>query len=740
MATPPRFFIVRPDTKRTSADGTVHTMPGPIVPLVAIDELPEWLDIVGVPRQLEVEQTIGLCNLGTASKSTVSYDVKITHNATLMAGSQTSVVKSIGTQGQVAAAAPPQIGPRSLAAVTPPSATHTPGPATAAIPPASHPADRMRDHWNEAAQSDARGRGAKEIGSGAANIGVGGADGGGQPAAAAGSAVGACGVGLGHAGDSGGSGDGGGGRGAFDPRDVRAGVMRRMGVLSPHAAAVMAAFPSSGGGGGGRAASSRKVVRALLRELGLGMGNGNANANANVRGRRREANNNPMEKARGVNAEKEGLLRAARAEMASAAAAAAAAAAAPAAGGGGVAAASPSGVGAGDVVGQRQIGTAGAGQEKGAEEGNTGGAPETVGTAQRVTAQPVGKLVDVTQTKTITAVVSAVDTVTVTTSTTATVATTTVLFTESTTTTASTATNTVLQTTTFLTTSTNVVTAPGITTTTTVYGGAVLEGRSVAPDTDVEVVARGNNPWGIPDYAWPACQDWNHYVDACKCFGIHPITVTKKPTTTTVTVTASNAITTTVSTLTTTTTNTVPATATTSATFTAVIEVIASTTITQTVTAASTVVVSTTVTPTVTSTRLCKATESPFRAQFGGVGEDEPGSVAVTTFILDSNGFIERAPEYAPDTVLFAILAGDPPGATQQIFTGDQATVEAQAPVFERVKGCIDPTTNILSLELSGGRNNILSCNMLLYISSGDGSDVEPGCEILSPLTEPPPP
>jgi len=361
-----------------------------------------------------------------------------------------------------------------------------------------------------------------------------------------------------------------------------------------------------------------------------------------------------------------------------------------------------------------------------------------------------------TQTKTVTAVVSAVDTVTVTTSTTATVATTTVLFTESTTTTASTATNTVLQTTTILTTSTDVQTAPAVSITTTVYGAPPA--KMMARDADSEVVARGNNPWGIPDYAWPACQDWDHYVDACKCFGIHPITVTKKPTTTTVTVTASNAITTTVSTLTTTTTNTVPVTATTSATFTAVIEVIASTTITQTITQASTIVVSTTTTPTVTSTRLCKATGVPFRVTAvvdgvlsylfdSGIGfwadltgvENAPPNVELSTFVLDSNGFVERAPPAGTDVVLFGILIGNPPDATQQIFTGDQAMVESNTPPFARVKGCIDPTTNLIDLVIEG-RSNILSCNNFLYLSTGDGTDVGPACEILMPLTVEPPP
>lgn len=49
-------FIVRPDTE----DG----MPGPIVPLIAVDQLPDWMQVAGVPRELDAEQTIGLTNLG----------------------------------------------------------------------------------------------------------------------------------------------------------------------------------------------------------------------------------------------------------------------------------------------------------------------------------------------------------------------------------------------------------------------------------------------------------------------------------------------------------------------------------------------------------------------------------------------------------------------------------------------------------------------------------------------------
>ncbi|KAG7284769.1 hypothetical protein NEMBOFW57_009381 [Staphylotrichum longicolle] len=359
----------------------------------------------------------------------------------------------------------------------------------------------------------------------------------------------------------------------------------------------------------------------------------------------------------------------------------------------------------------------------------------------------------VTQTKTITAIVSAVDTVTVTTSTTATVATSTILFTETTTTTASTATNTVLQTSTVFTTLTSTETAPPIVTTTTIYG-SVLEVKKMA--RDVDVVARGNNPYGIPDYAWPACQDWDHYVDACKCFGINPITITKQPTAKTVTVTASNAITTTVSTLTTTTTNTVPVTATTSATFTAVVEVIASATITQTVTVTSTAIVTTTTAPTVTSTQGCKPTGVPFRikpqiegaefvlADLGdgtvvwvnfGSGADDPQNVALTTFVLNENGFLETFANTASGIGIDTNLSE----TSERFFAFSEPAIDNPAMGYVRIKGCIDPITSIISLS-ADGRSNILSCSFgIPYLSSGDGTDVASRCDLLFPPTEAPP-
>ncbi|KAI0894826.1 hypothetical protein F4806DRAFT_98155 [Annulohypoxylon nitens] len=70
----PQHFIVRPSVTKHTANSTV-TIPGPIVPLIAVDQLPEWLDLFGVPRELSLEQTVGLSNLGTVIRSPEFYEV-----------------------------------------------------------------------------------------------------------------------------------------------------------------------------------------------------------------------------------------------------------------------------------------------------------------------------------------------------------------------------------------------------------------------------------------------------------------------------------------------------------------------------------------------------------------------------------------------------------------------------------------------------------------------------------------
>ncbi|ORY62177.1 uncharacterized protein BCR38DRAFT_486447 [Pseudomassariella vexata] len=79
----PQHFLVRPGTTKHTASGTAM-IPGPIVPLIPIDQLPEWLDVVGIPRDLTVEQTMGLCNLGTVARSSDYYDVHLLNDVRLM--------------------------------------------------------------------------------------------------------------------------------------------------------------------------------------------------------------------------------------------------------------------------------------------------------------------------------------------------------------------------------------------------------------------------------------------------------------------------------------------------------------------------------------------------------------------------------------------------------------------------------------------------------------------------------
>ncbi|KAK3984370.1 hypothetical protein QBC44DRAFT_17198 [Cladorrhinum sp. PSN332] len=62
----PRFFLIR------------KGIPNRIVPLIAVDELPEWINIIGCPRELKREETRDLYNLGAFSnKSKEPYAVEI---------------------------------------------------------------------------------------------------------------------------------------------------------------------------------------------------------------------------------------------------------------------------------------------------------------------------------------------------------------------------------------------------------------------------------------------------------------------------------------------------------------------------------------------------------------------------------------------------------------------------------------------------------------------------------------
>jgi hypothetical protein len=58
----PGYFVVRPT--------------GEVVPLIAIDELPPGTDLLGVPRSLDLETTIGMLNLGLQQSSRAFYQIR----------------------------------------------------------------------------------------------------------------------------------------------------------------------------------------------------------------------------------------------------------------------------------------------------------------------------------------------------------------------------------------------------------------------------------------------------------------------------------------------------------------------------------------------------------------------------------------------------------------------------------------------------------------------------------------
>ncbi|ROV89956.1 hypothetical protein VMCG_10105 [Cytospora schulzeri] len=93
----PDHFLVRPGTKE---DGK----PGPIVPLIAVDQLPDWMQLVGIPRELDTEQTTGLTNLGIIDKADDGmYEVRLHHDkirAILNGTERTTSRSSSGSEGK----------------------------------------------------------------------------------------------------------------------------------------------------------------------------------------------------------------------------------------------------------------------------------------------------------------------------------------------------------------------------------------------------------------------------------------------------------------------------------------------------------------------------------------------------------------------------------------------------------------------------------------------------------------
>ena len=59
----PEYFLVRTT--------------GEVVPLIAVDELPATIELVGVPRSLDLEETIGMLNLGLQRSTGGFYQIAL---------------------------------------------------------------------------------------------------------------------------------------------------------------------------------------------------------------------------------------------------------------------------------------------------------------------------------------------------------------------------------------------------------------------------------------------------------------------------------------------------------------------------------------------------------------------------------------------------------------------------------------------------------------------------------------
>ncbi|KAI1864295.1 hypothetical protein JX265_008666 [Neoarthrinium moseri] len=96
----PQYFIVRPDITKHTASGTV-TIKGPMVPLIPVDQLPTWLEVVSVPRELGVDQMRGLRNLGEYHKDFDCYEVHITREIMTSIATAAPTMSTIGTSSGV---------------------------------------------------------------------------------------------------------------------------------------------------------------------------------------------------------------------------------------------------------------------------------------------------------------------------------------------------------------------------------------------------------------------------------------------------------------------------------------------------------------------------------------------------------------------------------------------------------------------------------------------------------------
>ncbi|PBP22553.1 CAP-Gly domain-containing protein [Diplocarpon rosae] len=142
---------------------------GEVVPLIAVDELPTGTNLVGVPRSLDLEDTIGMLNLGLQRSSDTCYQLASAHeaksqvavaNTGKVVDKQTTELPSLPSTPDRNHTHPPTTTPNSTPPATPKaplvhpahpctraSSFSLPAPATPVSAPTPTPQTQLCRHW-----------------------------------------------------------------------------------------------------------------------------------------------------------------------------------------------------------------------------------------------------------------------------------------------------------------------------------------------------------------------------------------------------------------------------------------------------------------------------------------------------------------------------------------------------------------------------------------------------------------
>ncbi|GKU00169.1 unnamed protein product [Fusarium langsethiae] len=72
----PQFFLIRPGAEKITPTGQIIVQPATAVPLIPADLLPDWVEVVGVPRSLSADETKDMGNLGVVHAEQFTYKLR----------------------------------------------------------------------------------------------------------------------------------------------------------------------------------------------------------------------------------------------------------------------------------------------------------------------------------------------------------------------------------------------------------------------------------------------------------------------------------------------------------------------------------------------------------------------------------------------------------------------------------------------------------------------------------------